>query len=217
MKEIRRLAQCHVPNSWVLEADRIKRVLSNDLSVYESIIDPENYKHYKQKQLNTKKPAWYSKNTTLEACIYILSAANIAAGNDDLKKKFREAELAGQPFSEAQKKAHQEAMMKECMVEWSTKVTKIAPILNPAFGNFLKVCTDLYNYLEKEREKEKEKDKSDSKGKGQVQCGLDRCRLFTGCTLPLADLRCKLLEAHCKKELRRQFFHPVGFSDPEVK
>ena len=149
---------------------------------------------------------------SIEACVYILLAHSITSGLEDLKKN----KHAHGDFSEEQKKKDVKEMMAVEMTKWNSKVTKIASVVNPDFGDFLGACETLWNYVEQQRRDDNPKGSKKDK-LGYISCGLDRARLFTGVTSLSNKMRIRLLEAQVKPELRKQFYHPPGFSENETK
>lgn len=197
----------------------MKKILDTDLDAYEKIIDPEYFKLYKQRLTAVRNPSWYSKKMLTEAAVYILASLNIASGMEDLKRRHSILEAKGTPLTEEQKKKDIKEMMTLEMTPWTTKVTKLAPILNPEFGDFLAHCEALWNYVE-QRQKEKDEEGRDARKKdklGYISCGLDRARLFTSVTALSVELRIQLLEAHVKPELRAEYHHPMALSEVETR
>lgn len=204
---MRRLGQCVVENSWVLDADHVRKVLKHDLLHYEKIIDPASYKVFQQRMANIKNKTWYSKMMTIDALTYILCSATITAGLEDLRIREERAVEMGKPWSEEDRKMYHDTMFSTALREWSVKATKLAALLNPEYGDFLKACGEMHEYCEREKRE----------GRTTVGCGLDKARMFTAIFSLNPVLRCNLLEAQCKPELRKASFHPPGFSDSETK
>lgn len=212
-----RLVACHVDNTWISEARRVNKILNTHLDHFESIIDAESFKNFKQKLTNVKNPAWYSKKMNIDACVYILSALNIASGLEDLKVKFRNCELEGFPLTEEQQKKEVQGMMAKEMTTWNSKVTKFASLLNPEFGDFLDACDTLWTFVEREQRRRDNDGRGKKEKLGYVSCGVDRARLFTSVTTLSPGLRIQLLEAQVKPELRTLYYHPPLFSEAETR
>ena len=209
------MVACHVDNTWISEARRVKKILETDLDKFERIIDADSFKSYKHKLTTLKNPSWFSKKMVIEACVYVLSSMNIASGLEDLKWKHADLEAQGKPLSDEEKRKEQRETMTKEMVTWNSKVTKYSALLNPEYGNFLDACETLYNYVESEQRKQEGLSKKDKLG--YISCGLDRARLFTGVTNLSPALRIQLLEAQVKPELRSEFYHPPLFNEMETK
>lgn len=157
------MGQCVVESSWILDADKVSKVLQNNLPYYEKLIDPTSYKVFHTRMANVKNKTWYSKNMSLDALTYILCATNIAAGLDDLRVREEKAILLGVPWTEEEQKSLHESMCFAKLKEWSVKSSKLAAILNPQYGNFIQTCDDLYEFYEREKRE----------GRQTVGCGLD--------------------------------------------
>lgn len=204
---VSRLGQCVVENSWILDADRVRKILNHDLSYYEKIIDPTSYKTFQTRMANVKNKTWYSKQMSLDALTYILCSANIVAGLKDLRIRELEAAQMGIALGEADRKRLHEEMFSAQLKEWSTKSSKLAAVLNPEYGNFVKTCANLQEFCEREKRE----------GRQTLGCGLDRACLYTAVSSVDPVLRCQLIEAQLKPDLRKAWFHPQVYSDNETK
>lgn len=136
-------------NSWVLDADLVRKILQHDLSYYERIIDPASYKIFQQRMTNVKNKAWYSKMMSLDPLTYILCSANIAASLEDLWIREERAIKLQCPWSEEERKKLHDNMFSTALKEWSIKATKLVVVLNPEYGDFLKTCAELHEYCER--------------------------------------------------------------------
>jgi hypothetical protein len=204
----------HVERSWTGEADAVNRVLSKPLEAYENVIDPENYKNLLAARKATKNKSWYSHNMTAEAAKYILKAGHIQAGLLRLQEKATKCAAAGAPMTEASIKEQSKTLISAFCSEWNVKIPKMTQILNPELGEYYQKCVELYLWAEETR---KEGLKTDDPVKKAVQCGLDKCRLFTVHKHVSNELRRNLLEISVKPDMRATYHHPAGMTDNELK
>jgi len=200
-----RLGQAVVESSWVLQADRVRKILHRDLEYYKPVIEPTYFLRYKETMAKTRKGSWYTKKMPLDALIYILCESNIKSGEEALRQQSVEA---GDAWSKEFKSQKHKEMLSQATKEWKVDVGKLASLLNPTYGAFMEKAAEMFTLTERLK-KEKVKD--------TVLCNPDRARLFTGVTYLDADLRILLLEAHCNPELRKQFFHPSSCEDMALK
>ncbi|CAM6093907.1 unnamed protein product [Calypogeia fissa] len=135
---------------------------------------------------------------TLDGAKYILASAHIKAGVQRLQSKFALVESSGHPISSADQKSELKALVDTHIGEWKMKVPKMATVTNPEYEGFFKTCVDLYNWCERTRREGVLQDNQVKKG---VQCELDKCRIYASGAV-LNGLRCNLLEASVKPELR---------------
>lgn len=201
--------QCVVEQNWVLEADRVQKILKHDLRHYKTLIDNKNYAIFeKSLKVNRNTTAWYSKKMTQDALCYILASSSIREARENVTRRFEDSKNTATPMTEAEKEREFEHAVLASKQEWVSKVPKLVIICNPEFGDFLKKCEEMHAFCERE--------KDGGEGRVPVQCGLDRARLFTSVTLD-AEFRCTLLQAHINPILRKKFYHPVGNFDHETK
>lgn len=147
---------------------------------------------------NVKNKTWYSKQMSLDALTYIFCFAIIVAGLEDLRVREEKANGMGIKWSEEERKCLPKEMFSTNLKEWSTKSSKLAAVLNPDYGNFLKTCAELHEFCEREKRD----------GRQTIGCGLDRARLYTAVGNLNPVLRYQLIEAQLKPNLRKSWFHP---------
>jgi len=152
---------------------------------------------------------------SLEACKYILSSGNIAAGAVNIKREFETREADGRPVPENVQKDILKENVRVHVAEWGVKLPKIAALLNPAYGDFFQKCVELFNWVE--REKKGEVGQEGERWRKDLVYGLDRCRMFSGQAGVSNRLRCQLLEAEVKPDLRKDWFHPAKLSENDTK
>ncbi|CAM6084806.1 unnamed protein product [Calypogeia fissa] len=203
----------HVEHSWIVEADHTSRILSRKLESYKAMIDEDNFNLLLNARQKTKNKAWYSENMTLDGCKYVLASAHIKAGIQRLQSKFALAKASGSPVSKDDQRTELKAVVKTHIDEWKTKVPKMATMTNPEYEGFFEKCVDLYNWCEKTR---KEGQLEDDQVKKNVQCGLDKCRIYAFGSVS-NTLRCNLLEASVKPDLRDVYQHPSKLAESDIK
>ena len=155
--EYLRLGQAVVESNWVLQADRVRKILSRDLEFYKAIIPPHHYAHFEKTRKSTRKSTWYSQKMPLDALIYILCESAIKTGEERLRIDMQEDARLGNAWSvDVQKKKFAE-MYKEATKEWRTDGQKLAALLNPSYGNIVDKAGEMYLLTEKlSKEKYKE-------------------------------------------------------------
>lgn len=152
-----------VENSWILDVDHVNKILQQDLAYYERIINLDNYRLFqtvasylvdvvfRQWPIYVKNKAWYSRKMSLDALTYILCAANIVAGLEDLRTGEEEGNKLNSPWSELERKRLHDLMFAVQLKEWGVKSSKLVAVLNPEYGNFLSKFAELFEYFEKEK------------------------------------------------------------------
>lgn len=140
-----RLSANVVESSWLMEADRAKKILSTPLEEYKELLDAEGYGKFLAARTNSGTKSWYSKNMTIDAAVYIMAWTTIEAGRLTIAKAREDAKLKGEPWTQDVFKEKIEEMTRECMKEWYTKLPKLAVVTNPALGEgFIELCGKLY-------------------------------------------------------------------------
>jgi hypothetical protein len=99
-------------------------------------------------------------------------------------------------------------LIKKATTACNTIATKVAPLLNPHYGDFIKKCGKLYR-----KTAQRKRLKSDS---STVLLTMDCVRLFTRVNMD-PNLLVALLEAHCLPEKRKDWFHPASSNNDPLK
>jgi hypothetical protein len=194
--------------NWILEADRIDRICKNGLERYEQIMHPFFYKQYVTTRARTRTPSWYSAKVPLEAIAYLIALRDVKLAITEVKGQEGRVAESGRPWTKEETESVLADSVKKALVPALTKAQKIAPILNPAYGNFIAKCAEIYAETNKRR-----KEKSEG---NVLVLNPDRARWFTAVNMD-NDLRMALLKAHCLQEKRKEWHHPHGIEEQPVK
>ncbi|CAM6094031.1 unnamed protein product [Calypogeia fissa] len=150
---------------------------------------------------------------TLDGTKYVLASAHIKAGIQRLQSKSAIAEVSGSPISSDDQRTELKSVVKMHIDEWKTKVSKMVTVMNPEYKGFFDKCVDLYNWCEKTR---KEGHLQDDQVKKNVQCGLDKCRIYASSAVSNAPWY-SLLKASVKPDLRDIYQHPSKLAELDIK
>ena len=64
-------------DTWILKADRVKRVLARTLQDYKPLIDEKHYEEFLLTKKQTKKNTWFKNQLPVSAVVHILSEDKI--------------------------------------------------------------------------------------------------------------------------------------------
>ena len=200
--------------SWVNDLDRIRSVITKPLEDFQDLLDPATFEFFLQRRAAVKKATWFTKNMTQDACVHICSMDKIQSAKRDLKRKLDDEARQGTTFTQAEITAKIKAVIEPACTEWQMKVPKYTPLLDQVYGPFVDKVIEMYNYCEKEKKKAAERGE---KNRLLVTLGYDRALYFTQVAGLSNDLRCHLLEAQCKPDIRKAYFHPATLNPLETK
>jgi hypothetical protein len=128
----------------MLEADRIGRICNNGLERYEQIMHPYFYEQYKNTWAWTRIPSWYSAKVPLDAIAYLIALRDVKIAIQDVTAQGKRMEKNGKPWTKEQMEAKLAEAVKRALGPATTKATKSLPALNPAYGNLIGKCSQLY-------------------------------------------------------------------------
>src|SRR5450759_2094614 len=125
-----RLGQAVVESSWVLQADRVRKILDRDLDYYMAMIEPAYFLRYHETMAKTRKGSWYTKKMPLDALIYILCESNIKSGEETPRQQSAEV---GDAWNKKFKLLKHKEMLSQATKEWNVDAGKLASLLNPTY------------------------------------------------------------------------------------
>ncbi len=198
-----------VQTTWLNHADTVLKHLMTPLSYYKGLMSDNQYAVFERARSLGNNSTWYSHNMTMDACAYIMSFVDIKSKEMEVSRSIAQDAKRGHVWTETEKAATMERMIREACSDWKDKVAKLISIVNPGNGpRFLPLCKEIHKRLRS----------ADRKKRFEVtSIGLERARLFSGAALK-ADLRCKLLEVHYgSEEEKLKYHHPRMNAEKEMR
>jgi hypothetical protein len=203
-----RIHQTVNQDNWIHIAERIEKIINNGIERYRCVMGESDYQGFINGMNRTTGGAWHSKKILLDAIAYIMAGNDIKVEVEKFHKEEERAKEAGNPWTPSQRNMYYQELIKKATTASNTIATKVAPLLRPEYGDFIKKCGELYRETAKKRCL-----KSDS---STVLLTMDRARLFTNVNMD-PNLCVALLDAHCLPKKRKEWFHPALSNDDPLK
>jgi hypothetical protein len=132
-------------DTWVLQCDRVKRIIENGLDKYQTVIHTFFFKEHESIMGRTRTAAWYSKRIPLNAIAYLYAGREVRSIIEateqqiNLKMVCKEAD-----FTDAKIEEQLRESVRDVLSLAKSKVSKYVGLMDPKYENFMDKAAEMH-------------------------------------------------------------------------